>query len=237
MAETNPDFKPYLITTWDSKNLDKKIEFKGNVNQLLKENQYDIISIQQASHESFDYQTYQPFVQEVIDYIQKYNPKAEIVIQQTWAYRSDSERLKNWNVSQNEMHKKVCAAYQILADKTDFRIIPVGEAVNIARQNKIYQFTPPTQEELAKFTYPNRPSSASDVVGKFFYSKNKGKKILEADAHHLNFKGEYLQACVWFGTIFDENPTEIKFKPQKLSTEEATILKKAAAEAVNQYKK
>ena len=80
-------------------------------------------------------------------------------------------------------------------------------------------------------------NSFSICVGKFFYSKNKGKKILEADAHHLNFKGEYLQACVWFGTLFDENPNEIKFKPEKLSAKETTILKEAAAKAVYQYKK
>ena len=236
-AETNPDFKPYLISIWDSKSLDKKVEFKGNVNQLLKENQYDIISIQQASHESFDYQTYQPFIQEVIDYIKKHNPKAEIVIQQTWAYRSDSERLKNWKLSQNEMKQKVCEAYQLLAKETGFRIIPVGEAVNLARQNKIYQFTPPTKEELEKFTYPNLPSSENDIVGKYFYSTKDDKKVLNTDSPHLNFKGEFLQACVWYGTLFNENPDEIKFKPKKLSETEAIILKKAAAEAVYKYNK
>ena len=48
-AEKDPAHKPYLITIWDSADLRKKNTYQGNVLELLKNNKYDVITIQQAS--------------------------------------------------------------------------------------------------------------------------------------------------------------------------------------------
>ena len=57
-AEKDPSFKPYGVTVWNSKNPAKSQTRKGNVNELLKQNQYDIVTIQQASRKSWQYETY-----------------------------------------------------------------------------------------------------------------------------------------------------------------------------------
>ena len=230
-AEADPSFKPYTINTWTSRNLRKKTKFKGNVNELLKNNKYDIITIQQGSAESWDYKFYQPYADELIAYIKKYNPQAEIVIQQTWAYRADAPRLKNWNFSQAQMHEKVAAAYSEFAKRTKFRLIPTGNAVMIARRNPIYQYKVLSQKELAKFVSPDVPSPEHDVVGKHYWRKSKKGMQLIADAIHLNEHGEYLQACVWYSFLFGEDAEKITYEP-RLAAENCKILRHSAAEAM-----
>ena len=62
-AEKNPEVKPYKISVWNSAvnpaSKDARVTY-GNINNLLKNNQYDIITIQQASRYSFDPATYHP---------------------------------------------------------------------------------------------------------------------------------------------------------------------------------
>lgn len=235
-AEKDPSFKPYTINTWNSKNLRKKGQSKGNVNELLKNNKYDIITIQQGSTESWDYKFYQPYANELIQYIRKYNQQAEIVIQQTWAYRADAPRLKRWKFSQTEMSDKIITAYNELAKATNFRLIPTGEAVAIARKSPKYKYEVLSPEQLKKFTYPNLPPRTTDVVGKHFWSKNKKGVTLAADTIHLNKHGEYLQACLWYGFLFNEDPEKITYTP-KIAAENCAILRKCAAEALKKYQK
>ena len=64
-AEKNPDFKPYRITVWDSTTL-KKPKFPGNVNALLKNETFDVVTIQEASRCSVDYALYQPYADRLI---------------------------------------------------------------------------------------------------------------------------------------------------------------------------
>ena len=86
-AEKDANHKPYHIRIWDT---DKKktASRKDNVNNLLKE-EWDIITIQQGSAQSWDFKFYEPWAGNLIAYIKKHAPKAEIVIQQTWSYRID----------------------------------------------------------------------------------------------------------------------------------------------------
>lgn len=42
--------------------------------------------------------------------------------------------LKRWKIDQKTMHEKVVASYDQLAKANQFRIIPVGEAIDIARK-------------------------------------------------------------------------------------------------------
>ena len=121
-AEKNPDFKPYRIDIWTSKDLRRARNYKGNVNQLLKDNKYDIITVQQGSRESWDYKFYQPYANELIAYIKKYQPQAEIIIQQTWAYRSDSPILEEWKFSSAEMSDKLSIPKYFSALATPFSV-------------------------------------------------------------------------------------------------------------------
>ena len=69
--------------------------FKVSLREALLNREWDIITLQQASHKSFDYQSYEPYISELASYVRKYAPKSKLYIHQTWAYEGNSHRLLN----------------------------------------------------------------------------------------------------------------------------------------------
>lgn len=108
--------------------------FKVSICDALVSRSWDYITIQQASHFSFDYETYQPYASVVADYIKEFCPKAKILIHQTWGYATDSDRIKNFGfVSYDEMFAKVKDAYnQLKEDIGADGLIPSGEVLQKA---------------------------------------------------------------------------------------------------------
>ena len=175
-AEKNAKVKPYGITVWDSAHKGFKVsDYRGNVNELVKKNKYDIITIQQSSPNSWKYETYQPYAKNLIAYLEKYQPQAEIIIQQTWSYRSDSTLLKEWKFDNAAMYSKLNEAYCQLAKENGFRIIPSGYAVQIFREKNPVKYVPLTDEELKKFKKPAVPAWDADVVGRHNWKKRRVK--------------------------------------------------------------
>lgn len=236
IAEANPKVNLYFINFWSSRQPARTIRRNGNVFELIKNNKYDIITIQQGSSQSWDYKFYQPHANDVIAYIKKYNPQAEIVIQQTWAYRADSPKLAQWGFGQKEMSDKVIAAYSQLAKEKQLRIIPVGEAIAAARKSPYYQYTVPGRKQIEALVAPDLPPRASDPVGKHFWSRQKNKMKLGSDSIHLNEHGEYLQACVWYAFLFNEDAEKITYTAPLLSGQSCRLLRNFAAEALKKYK-
>lgn len=180
--------------------------------KILQSKKWDIITIQQASHKSFIKETYFPYAQNIVDYIKKYCPTAKILIQQTWSYRVDCHRFKKWGFSQDEMFDKLEKAYLEASEKLGIEQIYMGKAVQLARKTIISEpFTPPTN--LKDYRYPDLPKQSGDIVGQYSWKKSKGKMVLKTDTIHLNEYGKYLQACVWFTTLYKKSATEIKFIP------------------------
>ena len=241
-AEKNPDADLYKISVWDSNDPAKENITRGNVAQLLKNNTYDIITIQQASPRSWDYDTYQPFAADLIAYIRKHNPKAEIVVQQTWSYRRDEARLlpgdKYWGFGQTEMAKRAADAYRKLAATGPFRVIPTGDAVQIARELEPGDYKVLTEEERNALKEPALPDQSGDVVGKDYWGidQKTGKKVLRADRIHLNPKGDYLQACVWFCILFGESTDKIAYDNPNFDAAYNKFLRDCAQKAVDNYK-
>src|SRR5260221_8428966 len=65
---------------------------KKALNVTLDSNDWDFVTIQQASIKSHDVDTYRPFASQLQEYVKKHAPKAELLIHQTWAYRVDDPR-------------------------------------------------------------------------------------------------------------------------------------------------
>ena len=87
--------------------------FNVSLKEALLNRNWDYITIQQASHFSFDYSTYQPYLNELCVYIKKMCPKAKIVMHQTWAYEQDSKKLLNVNYTdQKDMFLDLEDAYK-----------------------------------------------------------------------------------------------------------------------------
>ena len=232
-AAKDPSFSPYCIDIWTSADMRQHRRYAGNVLELLKNNTYDIVTVQQASPASWDFATYYPWADTVISYVRKYNPAAGILIQQTWSYRADSARLETWGFDNIMMYRKLKEAYRMFADKTGFDIIPTGDAIELFRKRSGRTYTALSEEERAKFLAPDLPPMANDIVGRDFYVKDEtGELSLRKDTIHLNYRGEYLQACVWYGKLFGENPEEIVFERQDMPHSESCLMQKCAKDAL-----
>ncbi|MBR7144439.1 MAG: DUF4886 domain-containing protein [Lentisphaeria bacterium] len=239
-GETAPKQKPpYKISVWDSAaNIgwkDAKVTY-GYINGLIKNNQYDIITVQQASRMSFDFKSYEPYIGELIKYIRKYQKNAEVVIQQTWAYREDFPGFSKWGFDQQGMYERICSAYRMLAEKYQLRIIPMADAVQNFRADTPVKYQRPDPNK--KYKYPELPSFAGDVVGVSLYQTNKKtkEKYVHNDYSHLNNQGHYLQAACWYAFLFNEDAEKITFAPADITKQDAELLRKCAAKAVKNYK-
>lgn len=198
--------------------------------QKFESRPWDFVSIQQASGLSWRPESYFPFAERLTDYIKQYAPTAEVVIQQTWSYRPDEPRLKEWGLDQKEMYDKLAAAYANAAARLNLRVIPVGLAMQMARQKQPGGYEPFDRAEL---TYPNLPDMSRYFCGNLSW---KDEKTLEGDAYHLNRRGEYLQACVWFALLFEKPATEIRFVPEEIAEDDALFLRETAQKAVEAYR-
>ena len=64
------------------------VQVRGSVtmNQILKECDYDYITLQQASASSNDWSTYEPYLESLYNIVKEQQPKAQFLIHQTWGY-------------------------------------------------------------------------------------------------------------------------------------------------------
>ncbi len=138
-------FTPYLVT-WNYSSLKdqskvpffnilstrlnhrKHNEYYANVPEMLAADDWDIVTIQQASHFSWDLKTYHPFGDNLITEIRRRAPRAKIMVQETWSYPPWDKRLKKFGFNQADMYKKLHAAYAAFAAKHQVELIPVGTA-------------------------------------------------------------------------------------------------------------
>lgn len=67
--------------------------FKVSIAEALLSREWDVVTLQQGSRKSYDADSYQPYATELAGYIRECQPKAKLVIHQTWAYKDGSDRL------------------------------------------------------------------------------------------------------------------------------------------------
>ena len=233
-----------------------------SMREILEREQWDIVTIQQASHLSWREETYQPFADRICDFVGEHAPHAEIVIQQTWAYREDDPRIRpggEWcyspeyldracklgatiesgpfHVSQTQMYESLTAAYTKLAKSRNLRIIPTGYAVQLSRKGEKNPFKPYDPELLAKLRWPDLPSQSGDVVGALRWVKDaeSGEMTIKGDFIHLNERGRYMQACLWFAFLYERPVSEITFVPDCIGNSDAAFLRDCAQKAADTF--
>ena len=104
--------------------------FMVSLKEALLNRDWDFVVIQQVSHQSISYETYQPYLNELSAYIRKCVPGAKQVLHQTWAYEQGSKRLceELGYQDQKDMHHDLENAYGIAAkDIGAYGLIPSGE--------------------------------------------------------------------------------------------------------------
>ena len=216
------EHKPYLMT----RNVRNEAKPSRKVNLLEAldgDVRYDIVTIQQASHESWDLNTYAPHGDELVKLVRKCQPKAKIYVQETWSYTPFDPRLKEWGFDPNEMYDRLHRAYAEFAKRNGLEIIPMGAAVQRWRERLPVKYTD--------------HSFGGDVVGgRYQKPEDQFKRLFDntwainSDPFHLNENGEYLQALVWITRLFKEDAMACEFVPEKLGEREALLMKEIANE-------
>ncbi|MDD3153673.1 MAG: DUF4886 domain-containing protein [Victivallaceae bacterium] len=211
---------------------------KRSLREHLTSQKWDVVTIQQVSSQSWDAKSFQPYAQILYDYVKKYAPQAEVMLQQTWAYRVDDPRIngskKGWGFDQQGMHDRLSRNYDDIGRTLKIRQIPTGDAIALARKEQKGSFVPPTRAELEALAPGSLPNTEWSFIRGNHWRKDKksGKDQLANDTIHLNARGEYLQACVWFAILFDRPTSEITFVPPELTAKDAAFLREIAQRVV-----
>jgi len=215
----DPEFKPYKLTRAKSISHWNRSESQINIPEALKLEQWDVVTIQQCSHESWKPKSYEPYGDELIRTIRELAPQARIYVQETWSYTPWDKRLAKWELDQNSMYAKLHVVYRDFAAARGLPIIPMGTAVQNWRTRLPVKYAP--------------DSFGGDVCGSAkFEPDGNGGFIPKGDVFHLNRRGEYLQALVWTATLFNIDVTKCAFEQHDLSREDAKLMKEVARDTV-----
>ena len=108
---------------------------------VLADEDWDYVSLQQASPFSGMYETYEASLPELIEYVKVRLPKkTKLMLHQTWAYASTSRHsgFKNYNCNQLTMYQAIADAVKKAAKANKIKIvIPSGTAIQNARTSFI----------------------------------------------------------------------------------------------------
>lgn len=110
--------------------------------QALASDEWDVVTMQQASHYSGQWFTYEPWLSELIDSVRLHiQDKTKIYWYMTWAYQQDAKHpafVPNYNGSQAYMYDEILGCNrQVLANHPFDGFIPGGIAVQQARATKL----------------------------------------------------------------------------------------------------
>ncbi len=144
-----------------------------SVQEALALDKWDYIVTQQVSQDSGLAETYHPYIENILAYLKEAAPEAEILLQETWAYETDSMHpgFSNYEQDQKKMYDMLSAAYKSEAASAGLRLIPCGDVI----------------QELRK----REP---------FIYGH--GGMSVCRDGFHMNvIYGRYLLAAVWYKTL------------------------------------
>ena len=180
------------------------------ISQAMADQDWDIVTLQQASGNSGQTSTFEPYLENLIGYIQENEPGAKILWHMTWAYAQDSTHssFPNYNSNQMTMYEAIVNATQSVVVPyqtagTIEKIIPSGTAIQNAR---------------------------TSYVGDHF----------NRDGYHLNLMGRIVAACTWYSVLTEEELTELTvsyFADSELSGDPSVTLtqqdKTMILEAVN----
>ena len=103
--------------------------FFVSLKEALLNRPWDVITLQQASHQSTEYENYQPYLNELSAYAHRLCPGAKQMIHETWGYEAGSEKLtvQMGYDAPEQMTADIVAAYaRAAADIGADGVIPSG---------------------------------------------------------------------------------------------------------------
>lgn len=172
----------------------------------LQNEVWDIVTFQQQSGNAGVYETYQPYLNNLIPYVKEKakNSNVKLGLHMTWAYASDATHadFPKYNNNQMTMFNAVNKAYMDALEESDFDIlIPTGTAIQNARTH-------------------------SDL--------NSVGRQLTRDGTHLDLGiGRYIGALTVFEALVGKNSNSVTFVPNGATKYQTFLAKKAVTNAVN----
>ena len=216
--DVNQTFRPYKF---GRNRFGKYTETKMNVCDALRLAKWDIVTIQQGSHESWQPKSYHPYGDDLVAKIRELAPQARIYVQETWSYTPWDKRLARWGIDQNQMYAKLHEAYADFAKRHGLEIIPFGTAVQEWRKRRPVKYT--------------EKSFGGDVVGggrqeerDHFKRDVNGNWVPNCDVFHLGRRGEFFQALVWAKRLFGVDLGDLGYRPDFVTDSDFELMKKIA---------
>ena len=180
---------------------------KITLREALTLEEWDVITYQQASHDSGIYDKYQPFLCDLHKVVKEACPNAKFYIHKTWAYEIDSPHgsFVLYNHDQKYMYECLSNAYDKAAESIGVDVIPAGDVIQYLRDN--------TKE----FDYKN------------------GGLSLNRDGFHLSLGyGRYAASLTWYCKLFGGNANDVSFAPEICEDENlVNVIKKAVDTVVS----
>ena len=156
------------------------------VEPVIKGEKFDIVTVQQVSHLSGIYETYQPYLNDLIEYIKKMQPNAKIYFHKTWAYEIDSKhgQYSLYENSQEKMYEAICKTSEIVAKEIGADVISSGDVIQALRKR----------------------------VPEFDYG-NGGMTLCLDDGFHMSHTyGRYAVALTWLATLTGIKAEPMEYK-------------------------
>ena len=99
---------------------------------------WDFVTIQQASHFSTKWESYEPYLEKIAECVKLYAPQAKLIVHQTWQYDEAILAARKTANSPEEMLSSLREAYALAAEYVSAQgIIPSGETVAALIKNGI----------------------------------------------------------------------------------------------------
>ena len=149
--------------------------FRVSMSQALASDDWDVVTLQQASPLSPDGESYFPYIERLAEYVRKYCPKAKIYVHQTWAYEDGSARLEKMGYeSMDAMFSAIEASYDKAAGRIKADgIIPSGKAMLNAKKLGM--------EKVHRDTFHAAFGVGRYLIGLTWYKALLGKDITNND--------------------------------------------------------
>lgn len=179
---------------------------KISLQEALAMDEWDVITLQQASPFSGQPQTYVPFIADLAAAVRERCPGATLYIQETWAYERDSDHpaFATYHGSQTEMYARLKDAYCMASRLIDAPIIPVGTVIQQLR------------DQSPEFDYPN------------------GGRSLNRDGFHLSWTyGRYAAALTWYAVLLNGDVDRVSFGDEIAEKSLLAVIKNAVKTVLN----
>ena len=151
-----------------------------SLQEALAQEEWDYILMQQASHDSGQWETYEPWLSRLAGYLRQSCPGAELLLHKTWAYEQDSthDAFERYHCSQQEMYKALSQCYEKAAAQLGVRMIPSADVIQAVRREQGFRYEQ-GEQSLCRDGFHMHMLYGRFLLGALFYAFLTEKDICE----------------------------------------------------------